>query len=174
MKIITLQTVSQQIYLIREKRVMIDSDLAELYGVLTKRLNEQVRRNIERFPKDFMFELTPEESLLLQDGTSNRDSLRSQIATSNKRGGRRYSTFAFTQEGVAMLSSVLRSPQAIQVNIAIMRAFVHLHALLSTHTELAKRLAELEKKYDDRFRIVFEAIRDMMQHPEPPQNKIGF
>ncbi|MEK7606436.1 MAG: ORF6N domain-containing protein [Patescibacteria group bacterium] len=168
---------------------MIDSDLAELYGISTGRLNEQVRRNHERFPSDFMFELTPEEtrclksqfvtskpsvSLIFQSGISKEEGLISQFAISKGRGGRRKPLFAFTQEGVAMLSSVLRSPRAVQVNIAIMRAFVRLHEILSTHKELSKRLNELEKKYDDRFRIVFEAIRNMMQHPEPPQNKIGF
>ena len=164
MKVITLQTISQQIYLIRGKRVMVDSDLAELYGIKTKVLNQAVQRNLERFPNDFIFELTPIETL----------HLKSQFVTSKNHGGRRKPVSVFTQEGVAMLSSVLRSPRAVQVNIAIMRAFVRLHETFLTHKELSGRLDELEKKYDDRFRIVFEAIRNMMQHPESPQNKIGF
>ena len=144
---------------------MLDADLAGLYGVTTKRLNEQVRRNRSRFPEDFMFQLTSTEAA----------SLRSQIATSNKgRGGRRYAPYAFTEQGVAMLSTVLNSERAIQVNIEIMRAFVHLRQMLASNAQLARKLNALEKKYDSQFRVVFEAIRGLMTPPEPKKRKIGF
>jgi phage regulator Rha-like protein len=144
---------------------MLDNDLAKLYGVSTGRLNEQVRRNIKRFPSDFMFELTVEEDQVL----------RSQFAISKKgRGGRRYRPLAFTEQGVAMLSSVLNSERAIQVNIAIMRAFVRLRQILATHKALAKKLEEMESKYDRQFRAVFEAIRELMTPPEPRKRPIGF
>ena len=145
---------------------MLDSDLAELYGVPTRRLNEQVRRNCSRFPRDFMFQLTTEETT----------ALRSQIATSKTgRGGRRYAPLVFTEHGVAMLSSVLNSERAIQVNIAIMRAFVQLREMLATHKNLAKKLDALEKKYDAQFRVVFDAIRELMAPPPvPKRHRIGF
>ena len=154
---------------------MLDSDLAKLYGISTKVLNQAVRRNLERFPEGFMFQLTAEEyeSLRCQIGIS---SLRSQIVTSKRdpRGGRRYFPLAFTEQGVAMLSSVLRSKRAIQVNIAIMKTFVKLREMLTTHKELAEKLASLERKYNAQFRVVFDAIREMMKHPEPPRRRIGF
>lgn len=163
--LITIGHIERLILLIRGYKVMLDSDLAELYGVTTKRLNEQVRRNLSRFPEDFMFQLTESEVHLL----------RSQIATSKKgRGGRRYSPYAFTEQGIAMLSSVLNSERAIKVNIEIMRAFVRLRQILSANKELAKRLDELEKKYDSQFRIVFEAIRELMKPPETKKRPIGF
>lgn len=139
---------------------MIDHDLAELYGVTTKRLNEQVRRNVSRFPEDFMFQLTDKEceSLRSQFVTLN---LRSQIATS-RWGGRRYLPFAFTEQGVAMLSSVLNSERAIYVNIQIMRTFAKLRALLSTHKDLQRKIEEMEKKYDQQFKIVFDAIKALL------------
>ena len=145
---------------------MLDTDLAELYNVPTKRLNEQVRRNSGRFPEDFVFQLTPEEA----------DSLRSQFATSKMgRGGRRYLPYAFTEQGVAMLSSVLNSERAVQVNIAIMRTFVKLREMLATHKDLAQRLEALEKRYDRQFKVVFDAIRQLMRPGEPPkQQRIGF
>ena len=144
---------------------MLDADLAGLYGVTTKRLNEQVRRNRSRFPEDFMFQLT----------SKGAASLRSQIATSNKgRGGRRYAPYAFTEQGVAMLSTVLNSERAIQVNIEIMRAFVRLRQMLASNAQLARKLNALEKKYDSQFRVVFEAIRELMTPPEPKKRKIGF
>jgi ORF6N domain len=144
---------------------MLDADLAGLYGVTTKRLNEQVRRNRSRFPEDFMFQLTSTEAA----------SLRSQIATSNKgRGGRRYAPYAFTEQGVAMLSTVLNSERAIQVNIEIMRAFVHLRQMLASNVQLARKLNALEKKYESQFRVVFEAIRELMTPPESKKRKIGF
>ena len=150
----------------RGHKVMLDADLAELYGVPTRRLNEQVKRNRERFPTDFMFELSKAEY----------ENLKSQIAISSSWGGRRRSRpYAFTQEGVAMLSSVLHSKRAIQVNIAIMRAFVKLRELMATHKDLARKLEALEKKYDAKFRVVFDAIRKLMEpEPPPPQRQIGF
>lgn len=143
---------------------MLDRDLAGLYEVETKALNLAVKRNLSRFPKDFMFQLTSEEF----------ESLRFQFETSN-RGGRRYLPYAFTQEGVAMLSGVLRSKRALDVNIEVMRAFVRLRRILSTHQYLARKLDELEKKYDSQFKIVFDAIRELMAPPEPKEGRrIGF
>lgn len=154
---------------------MLDADLARLYGVPTKRLNEQVRRNIKRFPQDFMFQLAKDEyqSLKSQFLIS---SLRSQFATSN-RGGRRYFPYAFTEQGVAMLSSVLKSERAIQVNIAIMRAFVKLREILSTHKELAHQLSALERKiekHDAEIQSIFEAIRLLMKPSTSHPRKTGF
>lgn len=157
------------IHVIRGHRVMQDSDLASLYGVETKALNQAVGRNPARFPADFMFQLTAEEG---------RD-LRYQSDTSNAagRGGRRYRSYVFTEQGVAMLSSVLRSPQAIAVNVEIMRAFVRLRELISSNAELAAKIERLEKTYDRRFRVVFQAIRQLMapSEAEPSSVKpIGF
>ena len=159
------ELIEQKIYLIRGHKVMLDSDLAELYRVTTGNLNLAVRRNPKRFPEDFMFQLSREEtqSLLLQN------------ARAKGRGGRRTPPFAFTEQGVSMLSSVLNSERAIEVNIAIMRAFVRLRAMLATHADFARRLNELEQKYDDQFRVVFEAIRELMApEPVPPSRRIGF
>ena len=159
------ERIEQTIQLIRGHRVMLDADLAILYAVPTKRLNEQVRRNTKRFPSDFMFQLTVKEM----------DRLRSQFATSKPGpGGRRYRPFVFTEQGVAMLSSVLHSERAIQVNIAIMRAFVRLRTMIGSNKTLARRLNKLEKKYDGQFRIVFEAIRELMAEPELKVRRIGF
>jgi hypothetical protein len=163
--LIPVERIDRLILMIRGHKVMLDSDLAELYGVTTKRLNEQVRRNLSRFPEDFMFQLTESETHLL----------RSQFATSKEgRGGRRYLPYAFTEQGVAMLSSVLNSERAIKVNIEIMRAFVRLRQILASNKELAKRLDELEKKYDAQFKIVFDAIRQLMKSPESKKRPIGF
>jgi hypothetical protein len=163
--LIPIERIERMILLIRGQKVMLDSDLAELYGVTTKRLNEQVRRNLSRFPEDFVFQLTESES----------DLLRSQIATSKTgRGGRRYLPYVFTEQGVAMLSSVLNSERAIKVNIEIMRAFVRLRQILASNKELAKKLNELEKKYDAQFKIVFDVIRELMRTPEPKKRPIGF
>jgi phage regulator Rha-like protein len=158
--------IQQTILLIRKHRVMLDTDLAVLYGVPTKRLNEQVMRNKKRFPSDFMFQLTAKEV----------EGLRSQFATLNPGRGqhRKYLPYAFTEQGVAMLSSVLHSERAIQVNIAIMRAFVQLREMIGSNKGLARRLNELEKKYDSQFRVVFEAIRELMTEPEPKVKRIGF
>ncbi|MEX0782177.1 MAG: ORF6N domain-containing protein [Dehalococcoidia bacterium] len=154
------------ILLIRGQRVMLDSDLAELYGLRTTLLLRAVRRNPDRFPADFMFELTVEEF----------ERLRIQIGSSKRmgRGGRRYPPYAFTEQGVAMLSSVLNSPRAVQVNIEIMRAFVRLRALMATHADLAARLDEMEAKYDAQFRVVFDAIRELMTPAATPGRKLGF
>ena len=159
------ESIEGSILLIRGHKVLIYVHLAALYGVTTKRLNEQVRRNRARFPEDFMFQLTAEEVA----------SLRSQIATSNKgRGGRRYAPYAFTEQGVAMLSTVLNSERAILVNIEIMRTFVRLRQMLASNTQLARKLADLEKKYDAQFKVVFDAIRQLMTLPQPKNRKIGF
>ncbi|MCX5750665.1 MAG: ORF6N domain-containing protein [Candidatus Saganbacteria bacterium] len=173
--LIPYEAIENKIYLIRGKKVLLDKGLAELYGVPTKRLNEQVRRNPKRFPPDFMFQLTKEEFLRCQNVISNPP-LRSQIATS-KRGGRRYLPMAFTEQGVAMLSSILNSERAIQVNIMIMRTFVKLRRLLSTHKKLAEKIGELEQKtkgYDTKFKAIFDTIHTLMEPPEKPTPKIGF
>jgi len=161
--------IERKIYLIRGHKVMLDSELARLYGIRTKNLNKAVRRNIERFPKDFMFQLTPDEF----------KSLRFQIGTSKgRKGGRRYLPLVFTEQGVAMLSSVLQSRRAIQVNIAIMRVFVKLKQILSTHKDFVYKLNELERKiekHDVEIQNIFEAIRQLMEPPpEPPKRRIGF
>jgi hypothetical protein len=162
--VIPAERITRAILLIRGQKVILDSDLAALYGVQTKELNRAVKRNLERFPHDFMFQLTSDEV----------DRLRCQIGTSN-RGGRRYSPYAFTEQGVAMLSSVLHSKRAVRVNIEIMRAFVQLRQLLSTHVDLARKLATLESKYDAQFKVVFDAIRELMAPLEPPgKRRIGF
>jgi hypothetical protein len=164
-ELILVETIEQKIYLVRGHKVMLDRDLAEMYEVPTRRLNEQVKRNISRFPSDFMFQLSSEEA----------DNLRSQFATSSSgHGGRRYLPYVFTEQGVAMLSSVLNSERAVQVNIAIMRTFVKLRQMLASNAELARRLAAMEKKYDTQFKVVFDAIRELMRPLEKPKRKIGF
>lgn len=158
-------SINQRIHVVCGQRVMLDSDLAELYGVQTKVFNQAVQRNIKRFPEDFMFQLTEEE----------HESLRSQFVTSNaKRGGRRYLPYVFTEQGVAMLSSVLNSERAIEVNIEIMRAFVGLRKIMSSHEQLAAKVEQLEKKYDKQFAVVFQAIKQMMEIPVKQTRKIGF
>jgi hypothetical protein len=158
-------SVDRLILLVRGHRVMFDEDLARLYGVETKNLVRAVSRNLARFPPDFMFRLEYDEVR----------NLRCQLGTSSVgHGGRRYLPYAFTEQGVAMLSSVLRSPRAVQVNIEIMRAFVRLRRLLLENADLARKLAELEQKYDGQFRVVFEAIRELMEPAEEPARKIGF
>src|SRR5438309_9366125 len=175
--------VERHIYLIRGEKVILDADLAWLYAVETKVLNRAVKRNKDRFPTDFMFQLTRDETegLRLQIGTSTdptargMSGLRFQFGTSkNRRGGRRYLPYAFTEQGVAMLSSVLRTPRAVQVNIAIMRTFVRLREMLLSNAELARKLAALENKYDAQFKVVFDAIRELMLPPVPPKRQIGF
>lgn len=162
------EQIEQAVLLIRGQRVMLDRDLAALYGVETKALNRAVRRNLDRFPADFMFQLTANE-------TAN---LRYQIGTSSSgHGGRRFLPYAFTQEGVAMLSSVLRSPRAVQVNIAIMRVFVRLRETLALRKDLAHKLAQLERRiegHDASIRTLFDAIRQLMTPPEKPRREIGF
>jgi hypothetical protein len=161
-----LERVERVILLVGGEKVMLDSDLAELYGVTTAALNQAVRRNRERFPKDFMFQLTRDEVEELN---------RSQIVIgSQKHRDPRFSPYAFTEQGVAMLSSVLRSKRAALVNVAIMQAFVKLRQLLSSNAELARKLQNLEKKYDSQFRVVFEAIRQLMTPPQSERKEIGF
>ena len=172
-----VEFITHRIYLIRGQKVMLDSDLAELYGVLTKEINKSVKRNLDRFPEDFMFQLTAEEvqNLRSQFVTSKTSSLRFQIGTSNDgRGGRRYLPSVFTEQGIAMLSSVLRSDRAVQVNIAIMRAFVQLRKALVSHADLNEALSDIKKDYSGKFAVVFKALDKLFEKPEPKKNKIGF
>jgi hypothetical protein len=164
--VIAAEIIERKIYIIRGQKVMLDRDLAELYTVETFNLNKAVKRNIDRFPPDFMFQITKDEAeyLKFHFGISKRSG----------RGGRRYLPYAFTEQGIAMLSSVLKSKRAVQVNITIMRAFVKLRELIAMHKDLAKKLEELEKKYDSQFRVVFDAIRALVAEPEPKEKKIGF
>jgi hypothetical protein len=174
--------VERRIYLIRGGKVMLDHDLAELYGVDTGALNRVAKRNDDRFPGDFMFQLGGGEwqRLRCQIGISNKGAgvsrsgvmFQSGISKS-RRGGRRYLPYAFTEQGVAMLSSVLRSDRAVQVNIAIMRTFVRLREMLLSNADLARKLSALEKKYDAQFKVVFDAIRELMIPPEKPKRRIG-
>lgn len=158
------EAIASRILMLRGERVLLDADLAELYGVETKTLNRAVRRHRDRFPHDFMFQLTGEEA----------GNLRYQIGTSSW-GGRRYLPLAFTEQGVAMLSSVLHSKRAVMVNIEVMRAFVRLRRILATNADLARKLEALEKRYDAQFRAVFDAIRQLMAPPEPSRKRrIGF
>lgn len=168
------EQIQRRILILRNQKVMLDVDLADLYGVETKALNRAVGRNFERFPEDFMFKLTPMEFEILRYhfGTSNPNS---KFASSNKgRGGRRYRPYAFTEQGVAMLSSVLRSKRAAMVNLGIMRAFVSLRQMLVSHRSLARKVAEMEKQYDAQFKVVFDAIRELMAPPAKSRKKIGF
>jgi len=159
---IPMDRIQRSIYLVRGQKVMLDRDLAELYGVETRVLNQAVRRNIKRFPSDFRFELTRDEVMRIsQIVTSSDIKFSKQVA-------------AFTEQGVAMLSSVLRSDRAVQVNIEIMRAFVKLRQILASHADLARKLEAVEKKYDARFRVVFSAIRQLMAPPSPKRRRIGF
>ena len=168
-ELIPVEVIERKIYLIRGHKVMLDSDLAKLYKIETFNLNKAVKRNINRFPQDFMFQLTKEEAdfLIFQIGMSKTEG----------RGGRRYLPYAFTENGVAMLSSVLNSERAVQVNIAIMRAFVKLREILSTHKELAHKLEQLERKigkHDEDIKVIFEAIHQLMTPPQKSSRKIGF
>jgi len=162
---IPIERITRAILLIRGQKVILDRDLAELYGVGTKILNQAVRRNRARFPEDFMFQLTWEEI----------ENPRSQFVTLESGKNIKYLPFAFTEQGVAMLSSVLHSKRAVRVNIEIMRAFVQLRQMLASHADLARKLAALEKKYDAQFKVVFDAIRELTTPPEPSRkHRIGF
>jgi len=162
--VVPLERIERSILLIRGHKVILDRDLALMYGVTTGNLNKAVSRNLDRFPADFMFSLTRKEF----------ENLKFHFGTSSW-GGTRKPPRAFTEQGVAMLSSVLRSQRAVRVNIEIMRAFVRLRQMLATHADLARRLDELENKYDAQFRVVFDAIRELMAPPpEPPGKRIGF
>ena len=175
--------IGSRILTLREQRVMLDADLADLYGVATKVLVQAVKRNLVRFPQDFMFQLSAQEFAALRS-----QSVTSNASTSPGRGGRRTAPYAFTEQGVAMLSSVLGSPRAISVNIEIMRTFVRVRALAATHGDLARRLAELEDKTEalamnhdtfsrnarNQLKHVFDALRELMTPPDPPKRPIGF
>ncbi len=167
--LVLAQRIERAIFVVRREKVMADSDLAALYGVATRTLIQAVKRNAARFPPDFMFRLTGDEV----------GALRSQIVISNRlpgRGGRRYPPHVFTEQGVAMLSSVLHSERAVSVNVEIMRAFVRLRRMLAAHADLARRLDELERRYDGRFRAVFAALRDLVSRPAVAlsRRRIGF
>jgi len=162
--IVSINAIEQMIFLIRNKKVMIDRDLAKLYGVSTKRLNEQVKRNKKRFPSDFMFRLSKTEK---DELVANCDRFKTLKHSSiNPR--------VFTEQGVSMLSSVLNSEKAIEVNIQIMRTFVKIREMILTHKDLSRKLANLEKKYDKQFAIVFQAIRELIETPKNETRKIGF
>jgi ORF6N domain len=161
--VLPVERIERSILVLREQKVILDEDIAALYGVETKTLIRAMKRNIERFPFDFMFQLTLEDV----------ENLRCQIGTSSW-GGRRYLPYAFTEQGVAMLSSVLRSDRAVRVNIEIMRAFARLRQVMTSQADLVRRLDELEQKYDDQFSDVFEALRQLMAPPEVPSRRIGF
>jgi hypothetical protein len=160
----TQSRVLRLILVIRRQRVIVDSDLALLYGVSTGALVQAVKRNRSRFPADFMFQLSRSEFA----------ALRSQNVISNSRGGRRTAPYVFTEQGVAMLSTVLRSPRAIAVNIQIMRTFVHLRRMAAEHADLAARLDELEERYDTHFKVVFDAIRSLIAPPAVPKKRVGY
>jgi hypothetical protein len=165
--LVPIERITQSILLLRHRKVMLDSDLATLYSVSTKVLVQAVKRNVERFPEDFMFQLTQEEVEILK----------SQTVTSRSWGGRRTSPYAFTEQGVAMLSSVLGSARAVKINIAIMRAFVQLRGVLASHADLVAKLDALERKCDAQFHFIFEAIRKAVEPPqqeEPRTKRIGF
>jgi phage regulator Rha-like protein len=171
--LIPIERIEQQIFLIRGQKLILDFHLAELYGVPTKSLNLAVKRNERRFPEDFAFRLDENEY------SEIKHILRFQFETSNKsnRGGRRYLPYVFTEQGVAMLSSVLKSERAVMMNVAIMRAFVKLREYLSSNKELARKLIELEQRiehHDEEIRAIFEAIRQLMTPPEKPKRQIGF
>jgi hypothetical protein len=166
-EIIPIEHVVQSIRWSRGQKVLLDFDLAALYGVQTKNLNKAVKRNAERFPADFKFQLTPEELR----------TLRLQFGTSKARGGMRYRPYAFTEQGVATLSSILKSDRAIRVNVAIMRTFVTLRLTLESNRELARKFAELERrvdKHDEEIAVILEAILQLMAPPEKPRREIGF
>jgi hypothetical protein len=162
--LVPAERIERSILLIRGHKVILDTDLAALYGVETGQLVRAVKRNLSRFPHDFMFQLSKDEF----------ENLRCHFGTSSQWGGRRYPPYAFTEQGVAMLSSILKSRRAVQVNIEIMRTFVRLRRILASNADLARKLDELENKYDAQFRVVFEAIRQLMASPEPKKRPIGF
>jgi hypothetical protein len=179
------ENLAQLVCFIRGEKVMLDADLARLYAVSTKALNQALRRNRERFPEDFVFQLTAEEFALLRSQivTSNAEEPDSQglrpnwsqfVTSSRKHRGARYRPYAFTEQGVAMLSSVLRSRRAVEVNIAIMRTFVQLRRLMDTNRDLARKVEALEKKYDEQFAEVFAAIKELIAPPPSAKKQIGF
>ncbi len=163
-ELIPVELIENKIFLFRGHKVMLDKDLAVLYGVKAIRLREQVKRNLARFPEDFMFQLNDQEI----------DFMVSQNAIPSRKHLGGHNPYVFTEQGVAMLATILNSERAIQVNIEIMRAFVRLRQMLASNAELSRKLAALEKKYDSQFKVVFDAIRQLMSPPEPRKRKIGF
>jgi hypothetical protein len=163
-QLVPVERIEKKIYFLRGQKVMISVDLAELYGVEPRVLIQAVKRNIERFPEDFIFQLSDQEFALLK----------SQFVISSWGGLRRANPYAFTEQGVAMLSSVLRSPQAVMVNVSIMRAFVKLREMALSHRDLARKIESLEKKYDSQFKVVFDAIRQLMAPETKSRKRIGF
>ena len=163
--VIPQEVIENKILLIRSKKVMLDKDLAVLYGVQTRTLNQAVKRNVQRFPEDFMFQLTREEAEKL---------LRSQFVTLKRGRHYKYLPYAFTENGVAMLSSILNSEGAIEVNIQIMRTFTRLREMLLSHKDLQRKIEEMEKKYDYQFKVVFDAIKQLLKPSEKPKKRIGF
>ena len=163
--VIPQEVIENKILLIRSKKVMLDKDLAVLYGVQTRTLNQAVKRNVQRFPEDFMFQLTKEEAEKL---------LRSQFVTLKRGRHYKYLPYAFTENGVAMLSSILNSEGAIEVNIQIMRTFTRLREMLLSHKDLQRKIEEMEKKYDYQFKVVFDAIKQLLEPSEKPKKRIGF
>jgi len=177
--LIPADRIESKILYLRGQKVMIDFDLAVLYGVETKKFNQAVKRNLERFPDDFMFQLTKEEANLISQFATSSSVLRSQFVTSKMdgRGGRRYLPYAFTEQGVAMLSSVLRSHRAVEVNIAIMRIFVNIRKFISTYEGLAMKIAELEKKYNGKIGRIMQVIDQLIKNNKDGgklKNEIGF
>ncbi len=164
-ELIPQEGIERKIFLIREQRVMLDSDLAQLYGVTTARLNQQVQRNLERFPNDFMFQMTKQEfeDLILRTATSK-----------GGRGGRRKLPYVFTEHGAVMLASVLNSPIAVNASIEVVRAFTRLRQMILGYKELQGKVKAMERKYDKQFRVVFTAIKQLLEPPEPPRRQIGF
>jgi len=165
--LIPLERIGNAIRLVRGQKVLLDNDLAQLYGVETRVLNQAVKRNTERFPEDFMFQLSADEAAAWLRS-------RSQFVILKRGENLKYRPYAFTEQGVAMLSGVLHSPRAVAVNLEIMRAFVRLRRILASHAGLARKLESLEKKYDARFQVVFNAIRQLMSPPAKPKREIGF
>jgi len=181
-ELVPVEHIERAILILRGHKVMLDADLAMLYGVETRSLVQAVKRNLERFPADFMFQLNVEEAqrsrsqtvILNAEPGEIIDVSRSQSVTLKRGANIKYLPYAFTEQGVAMLSSVLRSPRAVLVNVEIMRAFVRLRQMLQANAELAAKLAALEKKYDAQFKVVFDAIRELMAPPDKPRRRIGF
>lgn len=165
--LVPLEKIGSSILQVRNQKVILDADLANLYGTTTKRLNEQVRRNQERFPEDFMFQLSPEEHAQL---LAEKDVFKSKAG----RGGRRYMPYAFTEHGAIMAAGLINTPIAIEVSIFVVRAFVQLRQVFQSHAELARKLDALEKKYDAQFKVVFDAIRRLMEPPRPRRRQVGF
>jgi hypothetical protein len=167
-KLISIESVEQRILLIRGQKIILDVDLAQLYGVTTKRLNEQVKRNRNRFPEDFMFRLSSEEGKSFL-------ALRSQIATLKRGHHLKYAPYAFTEHGAIMVANVLNSPVAVRASIQVVRAFVRLRDIMATHKDLAQKLQQMEQKYDRKFKVVFDAIRELMAPPiSSSKRQIGF